>query len=1517
MAMETSADISHRARRVLIGAKMRQSKESWDELFHAADKDRSKTLDLKELTQVACLPDWRIGMTRFLVLLPLFCSAQFICRDPGWSDDFCSPQGTNVSGCSSEGYGVLPKSPDWMQIRQRLIREMFGQEMLPRKSRPDSVTTKAVRHLFPDCLYAAWGSGNRSDCEKTINVTEILWTMPARLRANYSMTLTSKVFLTLSTSGYAPNYDIWGAGQPADPELPRRGKTLVLFHNGHGMSKGCPTYGDTDGSADWLNQMGFDVATIMMPFKDCNSDPHDPHSLHAWFQPFEDEGKPWVKYFLEPVINTINFAIDSLAYERIIMMGLSGGGWTTTLAAAVDPRIVLSIPIAGSLPCDFRHTSWDFEQYCSDRWAQIGNYTALYVLAALEKGRASVQMLHESDPCCFHACGRHSRIQDYNRFVNSAARGVFQTVVTEGNLHQFNPREKVIAATLIGKVSRKEEIKACDVQSPFNVLREKLRIPDTTLPDHEIQVVFCEIDLDKTGAISGPEFSKFVSRGPLNPEEEAKLFAVRVKRVHRNLRLGFRNYKTDDAAVRRLFDRIDRGGDGRISMHELMGFVREDLKLTKWDVFESEMKAFYKSMDDNGDGLDANELVKFIRHTRAANGKQNQRSQTGPYRRIVTLVGGCRSRWPHGRRVPGASAALRAQACLEEAQRAEQRQEPLQAQRRFEEAAQLWSRIGGREALAAEAWAEAGRLRLELGASLDAVVACEHGLRLSARHWRLGFLSALALESIGLLSTAEERLQQAARLLTEVAAKDALSAVLEALRRVRARTAQLQAGEPQALMEEIQRMGSLLGDKEAGYWISSVGECSRSAEGQAELVQKGFLDSSQRDVKQPVAVARKASLVAMRRCLVSQLFPHGRGAARVEDGRTIYAKLEYFNPLSSVKDRTACAIVEDAEKRGLLKHGSTLIEATSGNTGIALAMLCAQRGYRCVIVLAESFSIERRKMMRFLGAKVVTTPKSAGGTGMVAKAKELAEKHGWFLCHQFENEANARFHYDTTGREILHDFQGVRLDYFVAGYGTGGTFGGVGKAIREQRPSVKLCLAEPMESPMLRSGMATERREDGSPVTSHPAFKMHPIQGWAPDFIPKIVEDAELSPGYDQVVPIPSSGSADMSRRLATTQGIFTGYSGGASVLAAVQVAQDAPEGSVVLTVIADTGERYLSTPLFSQVSADMNEVCDRKFFRDAVAAARAVASDEHLYRVNKKLQRFLSGAGLLLGVAEQCVLPKALRHPGASELLGSAAEVLKTRRLAVVDGAFPPEAIAQVQSELRMLRSEQVLQNDVNDVCNPLQEAKYLPYGADDAASAFRAKCPITMQVTRQLAGLAAVLEELLGLDLAVPQSVMAACYPPHASYKMHLDSYFLQGCPDDVPRKVTVLLYCNHGWSPQVGGELRAWGPFDQGQGPAQTIEPLPGRMVVFLSEEIWHEVLESHGERFALVDKFSFVEDTSTSSAQLRRRPTYRTQLLSDRMPKSQSAGELRSGGGSPTFVSTPSFVNLGRTRPPMVR
>ena len=189
-------------------------------------------------------------------------------------------------------------------------------------------------------------------------------------------------------------------------------------------------------------------------------------------------------------------------------------------------------------------------------------------------------------------------------------------------------------------------------------------------------------------------------------------------------------------------------------------------------------------------------------------------------------------------------------------------------------------------------------------------------------------------------------------------------------------------------------------------------------------------------------------------------------------GRTIYAKLEYFNPLSSVKDRTACAIVEDAEKRGLLKHGSTLIEATSGNTGIALAMLCAQRGYRCVIVLAESFSIERRKMMRFLGAKVVTTPKSAGGTGMVAKAKELAQKHGWFLCHQFENEANARFHYESTGHEILHDFQGERLDYFVAGYGTGGTFAGVGQghsratAIGEAMP----CRANGVSHAAVRNG---------------------------------------------------------------------------------------------------------------------------------------------------------------------------------------------------------------------------------------------------------------------------------------------------------------------------------------------------------------------------------------------------------------------------------------------------------------
>mmetsp|Transcript_32223 Transcript_32223/g.100053 ORF Transcript_32223/g.100053 Transcript_32223/m.100053 type:complete len:367 (-) Transcript_32223:33-1133(-) len=307
-------------------------------------------------------------------------------------------------------------------------------------------------------------------------------------------------------------------------------------------------------------------------------------------------------------------------------------------------------------------------------------------------------------------------------------------------------------------------------------------------------------------------------------------------------------------------------------------------------------------------------------------------------------------------------------------------------------------------------------------------------------------------------------------------------------------------------------------------------------------------------------------------------------------GRTIYAKLEYFNPLSSVKDRLALAIIEDAEKKGLLKPGMTVVEATSGNTGVAVAMICAQRGYKCVICMAETFSIERRKLMRMLGAKVILTPKAGKGTGMVKKAAELAEANGWFLCRQFENEANPAFHAATTGPEILNDFKNKRLDYFVLGYGTGGTFAGAGGAIKKARPNVKLVLAEPESAPLVNSGIKTERKPDGSALDSHPAFKAHPIQGWTPDFIPKVLEDGMGKTPFDEYVAIPGPSAIQTAQQLARTQGIFTGISGGGSVWAAIEMAKKAPEGSVLVCIVADTGERYLSTPLFEAIQADMDE---------------------------------------------------------------------------------------------------------------------------------------------------------------------------------------------------------------------------------------------------------------------------------------------------------------------------------------
>src|SRR5271170_3068048 len=225
-------------------------------------------------------------------------------------------------------------------------------------------------------------------------------------------------------------------------------------------------------------------------------------------------------------------------------------------------------------------------------------------------------------------------------------------------------------------------------------------------------------------------------------------------------------------------------------------------------------------------------------------------------------------------------------------------------------------------------------------------------------------------------------------------------------------------------------------------------------------------------------------------------------------GVNLYVKIEAFNPMGSVKDRLALGVIEDAEKKGTLKPGQTVIEATSGNTGIGLAMVCAQKGYPLVVTMAETFSVERRKLMRFLGAKVVLTPAAGRGVGMVAKAVELAQTHGWFLTRQFENEANAEMHSRTTAREIIDDFQGERLDYWVTGFGTGGTLKGVGRVLAKERPDTKIVVSEPADAPMLTSGDAQPRREDGSATASHPAWKPHPIQGWSPDFIAKLTADA-------------------------------------------------------------------------------------------------------------------------------------------------------------------------------------------------------------------------------------------------------------------------------------------------------------------------------------------------------------------------------------------------------------------------
>ena len=326
------------------------------------------------------------------------------------------------------------------------------------------------------------------------------------------------------------------------------------------------------------------------------------------------------------------------------------------------------------------------------------------------------------------------------------------------------------------------------------------------------------------------------------------------------------------------------------------------------------------------------------------------------------------------------------------------------------------------------------------------------------------------------------------------------------------------------------------------------------------------------------------------------------------EGVNVFVKIEAFNPMGSVKDRLALGVIEHAERTGALQPGQTVIEATSGNTGIGLAMVCAQKGYPLVVTMAESFSIERRKMMRFLGARVVLTPAALKGTGMLAKAVELAEKHGWFLVRQFENEANADAHSRTTAPEILEAFEDIGLDYWVTGFGTGGTLKGVARVLREKSPRTKIVVCEPDNSQLLGSGIPQARTKDGKLKDSHPMFRPHLMQGWGPDFIPKLTEDAVTGKLIDEILPIAGDDALRLSKALAREEGIFVGISAGATLAGALAVAERAERGANILCMLPDTGERYLSTPLFDGIGEAMTDE-ELEISRSTPAARFDVAS--------------------------------------------------------------------------------------------------------------------------------------------------------------------------------------------------------------------------------------------------------------------------------------------------------------------
>lgn len=421
-----------------------------------------------------------------------------------WPTDFCdgatrdlvelpaAPEGRRHGACTSgarSGSGTSgctpyakppPPGTDWLAVRRRLVAALFGNEdgTLPTRTQPDEVVPLNHEQTFGNCVCASQQTCDKKECTAPTNVTKLVWRLEVPVNASFSLKMNATAFHSLNTSGVAPDNEVGPEAKtiwPNDP-LPARGisDTLVVYHNGHTQPctlQGCDT--DHDGVVDWLNRMGYDTMHLQMPLYQCNYQ-EGIGCDHEYFTQFDREGALVFRFFLEPVVLAINYAME-LGYKQVVMAGLSGGGWTTTLLAAIDPRISLSIPVAGSIPCDFWHNSWDFEQYCDNKWAMVANYTSLYVLAALEPSRHSLQIIHEADPCCFHACHRHERIRAYNDWVRSQVAGNFATAATIGNVHEVNDRDKVLIGTFIEK-HRQGQLAASDfVNIPFTTLM----LPDT------------------------------------------------------------------------------------------------------------------------------------------------------------------------------------------------------------------------------------------------------------------------------------------------------------------------------------------------------------------------------------------------------------------------------------------------------------------------------------------------------------------------------------------------------------------------------------------------------------------------------------------------------------------------------------------------------------------------------------------------------------------------------------------------------------------------------------------------------------------------------------------------------------------------------------------------------------------------------------------------------------------------------------------------------------------------------